>query len=105
MGMSLLFLMLVFLYGLLSLMTAVLKESPRISASSGGENTKSADEQATIQAAAIAVAMARAQAEQGSGFLSKPAEDLAAGARLVSPWWALHHQRQLTLNPNTRRIR
>lgn len=103
-GISLLFLTLILFYGLLSLMTAALRERRRPSAHAAeGNDERSGGEEATIQAAVIAVAMARAQAERGAEFLGAPAADLAAGAGLVSPWWTLHHQRQLARNPQSRR--
>ena len=55
------------------------------------------------QAAVVAVALARAEQE------ARPlaALDLgeAADQGSVSPWWALHHGRQLELGTRTRRTR
>lgn len=105
-GMTLLFLTLGFFYGLLSWMTATLQDRPATSLNAAGGNVEGAgEEEATIQAAVIAVALARARAEQGVSPVSARPEEPAAGAQLVSPWWALHHQRQLALNPKTRRTR
>ncbi len=98
-GMSLLFLVLAFFYGLLWLLTAVAQGRPAAnlqarSPAPGPEPEK----EATLEAAAIAVALARARAIRRAGPPVSPADITTA-----DPWWSLHHQRQLTLNPGTRR--
>ena len=100
--MTLLFLALALFYGLLSLMTRVLQDQASAPASLVETEAETGAEQAMLQAAAIAVALARAEAEQRAGPLGTPAADKVAA---VSPWWALHHQRQMTSAPNTRRVR
>jgi hypothetical protein len=91
-GMLMLFLALAFLYGLMYLMTALIKE-----------RTEAEEQEARIrkrQAAVIAVALARAELDLSP--IGAPRAEEAAG---VSAWWALHHQRQLALNTPTRRGR
>jgi Na+-transporting methylmalonyl-CoA/oxaloacetate decarboxylase gamma subunit len=122
-GMLTLFLALAVLCGLMYLMTwmtnirAVVKERPEAGAEE--QRSKGAEEQGSKgaeaervmrrKAAAIAVALARAEREQGSlGSpcpIGAPGAEESAGPWRVSPWRALHHQRQLTRNPPTRRIR
>jgi len=94
--MLMLFLALAFLYGLMYLMTAFVKDRPKAQE----QEPESRREEASIgkrRAAAIAVALARAEQER-----------VAIGApeagKQVSGWRALHHQRQLTLNLPTRRV-
>ena len=99
-GITLLFLALAFFYGLLSLMTSAIQDR---SSASPAQEEGGPDDNALLQAAAIAVAMARSQAERGSSPISRPTEDDATVPGHVSPWWALHHQRQLTPGSNTRR--
>jgi Na+-transporting methylmalonyl-CoA/oxaloacetate decarboxylase gamma subunit len=101
-GMTLLFLALAFFYGLLSLMMAVIKDHPSQTASTGELDAEPGEQDLLLQAAAIAVALARAEAEQGLPLAGLPAHDESAG--LVSPWWALHHQRQLALSSKARRV-
>lgn len=119
-GMSLLFLSLVFFYGMLSLLARI-KDKDQTPDSVGPEALDATmpegtafigDELGTGQAAlhqavAIAVALARAEAELEPGpgdTLLAPAP--AAGGEQVSAWWSLYHQRQLahrSANPDTRR--
>jgi Na+-transporting methylmalonyl-CoA/oxaloacetate decarboxylase gamma subunit len=91
-GMSLLFLSLVLFYGILSLLTAITRERPREAEQQ--ESEQHAAEDRSLQAAAIAIALARIQAAQGPG---------SAGEVVISPssdcdvtsWWAMHHQQRL----------
>jgi len=106
-GMTLLFLFLLLFYGMLSLLTAAVKDRPSTSAQSMKEEQgeMKAEEvvlRAAAIAAAIAVALARAEAEQGSSPPLAPGPSQALSGR-VSPWWALHHQRQVTTHQTTRR--
>jgi Na+-transporting methylmalonyl-CoA/oxaloacetate decarboxylase gamma subunit len=116
-GMLMLFLALAVLYGLMYLMTwmtnirAPIEEWPEGGAE--GQRSRGAEEQGSKgaeaervmrrKAAAIAVALARAELELDS--MGTPGAEEDAGPWRVSPWRALHHQRQLTRNPPARRIR
>ena len=111
-GMLILFLALALLYGLMYLMTALLKERPEtemqenVTAGEGREyGDTDAWEQSLMkrQAAVIAVALARAEAELSVS--GAPGVQEAADPRRVSPWRALHHQRQLmrALRPRSTR--
>jgi Na+-transporting methylmalonyl-CoA/oxaloacetate decarboxylase gamma subunit len=117
-GMLMLFLALAVLCGLMYLMTwmtniqAPIEEWPEAGAEeegsrgAGEQRSRGAEEQRgkgaeaervmRRKAAAIAVALARAERE-----LSSSGSPCPSG----SPWRALHHQRQLTRNPPARRIR
>ena len=110
-GMTLLFLALAFFYGLMALMTSVIQDRPAARASSteqeegpGEARPVGPSEDALLRAAAIAVAVARAEAEQGFNLVGTPAQEEAAATSLLSPWWALHHQRQLALHSDRRRV-
>jgi hypothetical protein len=92
-GLLLLFLALALLYGLMYLMTTVIKDPPTAPVGLPEEHRE-----VMLRAAAIAVALARADQEL------RPAGTPAAD-EIVSPWWALHHQRQLTRRSHTRRAR
>ena len=113
-GMTLLFLSLGLFYGLLSLMTRLFEDQP---AGSGGLFAKpqppaevattepeAPDEPDRLRAAVVAVALARAEAEQGSERTAPRAEGDAAGLE-PSPWWSLHHQRRMDTHAATRRAR
>jgi len=97
-GMLMLFVALTVLYGLMYLMTALVRDRPteeigeQADEAAGGEGTP------RRMAAAVAVALARAELEAG-GTGAPETEGPA------SPWWAFHHHRQLTLNMRTRRGR
>jgi Na+-transporting methylmalonyl-CoA/oxaloacetate decarboxylase gamma subunit len=102
-GMTLLFLALFLFYGMLSVLTATVRDKPSTSAQpmreeEGEEKAK----EAALRAAAIAVALARAEAEQGSSRPMAPVPAQAPTGR-VSPWWALYHQRQVSTHQTTRR--
>ena len=111
-GMLILFLALVLLYGLMSLMTTLLKERPETEVqenATAGEGRVDGDtdawEQSLMrrQAAVVAVALARAEAELS--LSGAPGVQETADPRRVSPWRALHHQRQLVraLRPRSSR--
>ena len=88
-GMVLLFIALGILYGLMYLMTAVIKDRPAdvFSGASADEETVEKIDEAKQKVAVIAVALARAERETFAP--SAPPEE-------ASPWWTLHLQRQLT---------
>ena len=116
-GMLMLFLALTVLYGLMYLMTwmtnirAPIEEWPEAGAAEQGgrgaeeQGSRGAEEQGEMRrrAAVIAVALARTELELSS--VGAPGAEETTGPWRVSPWRALHHQRQLTRNPPTRRIR
>jgi Na+-transporting methylmalonyl-CoA/oxaloacetate decarboxylase gamma subunit len=104
-GMTLLFLTLGFFYGLLSLITAVIRDRPGVLRTADEEPTRKLDDvaDAALAAAAVAVALARSEVDQ-----EIVRQYLGAGERSrgeTDPWWSLHHERRLTLNPDTRRRR
>lgn len=101
-GMTLLFLALAFFYGLLALVTSVARDR---FAGSAAPTEAGVETEATLRAAAIAVALARAEAEQRPIPAGERLEGGAVADGLVSPWWALHHQRQVASNSTMRRIR
>jgi Na+-transporting methylmalonyl-CoA/oxaloacetate decarboxylase gamma subunit len=105
-GMTLLFLSLLLFYGLLSLLTATVKDRPSPVAESASAPTQASAEEVTVlRAAAIAIALARAEAEQGAGLTAAPPLDVAGTEGQTSPWWAFHHQRQLARQGDARRDR
>ena len=111
-GMLILFLALALLYGLMHLMTTLLKERPGTEVQ---ENVKAKEEREyedtdaweqslmKRRAAVVAVALARTEAELSVS--GAPGVQETADPRRVSPWRALHHQRQLmrTLRPRSTR--
>ena len=116
-GMLMLFLALAALYGLMYAMTAVIKDRPEAGAGeqgsrgAGGQGGRGAEEERVMRrrAAAIAVALARAERELGSSGspcpIGAPRAEQAASPWRVSAWRALHHQRQLTRKLPARRVR
>jgi len=102
-GMSLLFLALASFYGLLWLLTSAIRERGRGPEGAAEERVEPAGDGALLQAAAVAVALARAEAEMTGGLTTAPAPDAAAASLPVSPWWVLHHQRRLAPAGNGRR--
>lgn len=101
-GMTLLFLTLVFFYGLLSLLTAAIQDRPSSDGSEPAPATSHADG-AKLEAAAIAIALARSQASpQTTPYVPQTEAHAAPGP---DRWWLLHHQRRLAHNPDTRRRR
>jgi hypothetical protein len=104
-GITLLFLALLLFYGLLALLTSVFKGQP--SADGGGAATAIPEPEGAatrLLAAAIGVALARAVAEQSPSLDPISDREAAAGIDSISPWWALHHQRQVTQKPGSRRV-
>ena len=101
-GMTLLFGSLLLFYGLLSLLTATVKDRPSTTAQSTEEKEGARQHEMSLRAAAIAIALARAEAEQRSGPPAVSGE-VQSPSGIVSPWWTLHHQRQLTPHQGTRR--
>jgi len=108
-GMSLLFLSLVAFYGLLSLLAAATKDRRSLAARTVETGMRGAGDEdrdeALLRVTAVAIALARAQAERRiepepvSGALAGQTGGPAptAADQQVSPWWALHHQRQMAL--------
>jgi Na+-transporting methylmalonyl-CoA/oxaloacetate decarboxylase gamma subunit len=98
-GMTLLFLTLAFFYGLLSAMARFIEDRRSGSGSVAAvapDAPDAGDAEAPLRAAAIAVALARAGAEDGAVSRGAPSPG-------PSPWWAAHHQRRLDPNPPRRR--
>jgi len=102
-GMTLLFLALALFYGLLSLMMSVFEDRAKPKAREKEERT-STEGGVLLRVAAVAVALARAEGEQG--ILSIPAFVTGRGTSRepVSPWWSLHHQREVTREKSVRRL-
>ncbi len=101
-GMFLLFVALIFLYGMMYLMTSVLKDpTPEPAPPAEESGTEAVDKAVVWRAAAAAVALARAERELRSSRAPAPGETAEGGA--VSPWWALHHSRRLLAEPTKRR--
>ncbi len=94
-GMTLLFIALAILYGMMYLMTAVLRDPAPAPTEAAEEPTGTEQEQpAVLRAAAIAVALARAQQETPG---VPPVAETGGGDG--SRWWLLHHIRRLTAQP------
>ena len=111
-GMTLLFLFLAFFYGLLALLAAVFKDRPSthkeqaVGSKGMGDGTGIEGlEDAVLRAAVVAVALARAEAEGYSSPGAAAGSAEAADDSQASAWWSLHHQRQVTTNPGSRRSR
>lgn len=104
-GMTLLFLTLVFFYGLMVLITRALKD-PQAELEHTAEDTGKVpgSQEAMLRAAAIGVVMARAESEQSSGFPPNPAEGAGADPSPTSTWWMFHHQRRLRPDSKARRV-
>jgi Na+-transporting methylmalonyl-CoA/oxaloacetate decarboxylase gamma subunit len=102
-GLLLLFLALLILYGLMYWMTSVLKD-PLPDPESSAREEPDAPEEATAVYRAAAIAVALAQARQAPVPVSTRATTDATSTGSVSSWWALHHDRQLTCTPHTRRL-
>jgi Na+-transporting methylmalonyl-CoA/oxaloacetate decarboxylase gamma subunit len=108
-GMTLLLLALLFFYGLMAAMTGALRRPGARSAGrerspvAGAAAPASAAEPlpgasartAALQAAAAAVALARAAAERGAPGRPSRSNPEETGARDVSSWWSMGHQRRL----------
>jgi Na+-transporting methylmalonyl-CoA/oxaloacetate decarboxylase gamma subunit len=108
-GMLVLFLALALLYGMMYGMTALIQERPKAGdgerGSMGVGEKEAAEEDGAMQrrAAAIAVALARAECELCTSGL--PGAEESTGPRAPSAWWAMHHSRQLAPHLPTRRVR
>ena len=105
------FFLLVF-YGLMTLLAAVVKDkpSPTTQQAAGTEAVidraeDDGQEETMLRAAAVAIVLARAEAGEGAGPPGLDAPGEAAAGQPVSPWWSLHHQRQITVSPDLRRSR
>ncbi len=108
-GMLMLFLALALLYGLMVLMTRTTDISGwikgRSEADSGEQGDRGAREQRMMKRRAAAIGVALARAEQQTSAAGAPGAEEAASSWRISPWRALHHQRQLTPSSRTRRGR
>jgi Na+-transporting methylmalonyl-CoA/oxaloacetate decarboxylase gamma subunit len=102
-GMTLLFLTLAFFYGLLSFMASAIEDRPSGSNSVAVAPPAAKDQEAALRAAAIAVALARANTDGRAVSTESPLQ--AEPSPGASPWWALHHQRSLNPNLPVRRPR
>jgi len=111
-GVPMLFLALAMLCGLMYALTALTRERRGEGKREGKEGYKEGEEQgykreageqdlARQRAAIVGVALARAEAEGGRP--SRPEAKEAPSPGRVSPWWTLHHQRQLGRQPHTRK--
>ena len=107
-GMTLLFLALGFFYALLSLITKIFRDRDSAAEPTEEEQVLTAAPASApgevLRAAAIAVALARAQAEENDRFGGVPQPGETTAGPEVSPWWALHHQRQVASHPKARRV-
>jgi Na+-transporting methylmalonyl-CoA/oxaloacetate decarboxylase gamma subunit len=107
-GMLLLFIALAILYGLMYLMTTVLRDPTAAPMHAQPEEQRMpGGEEARYRAAVIAVALARAKQEPSPAGVPAAGEGTGADAQRleVSAWWAFHHDRQLTHKPNMPRSR
>jgi Na+-transporting methylmalonyl-CoA/oxaloacetate decarboxylase gamma subunit len=102
-GMTLLFLSLILFYGMLSLLMSVTRERATSGAAPEAEPAGAPETMLRAAAIAIAVAIARAEAEPGPSLVDLAATAGIAGRGQVSPWWTLHHQRQMIPHPKARR--
>ena len=99
-GISLLFLSLVLFYGILSLLTAITRE--RAGEAERQEPEEHGPEHRALQAAAIAIALARIETAQGPGSAGKAA-GASPGALDAASWWSVHHQQRLAEEKRRRR--
>jgi Na+-transporting methylmalonyl-CoA/oxaloacetate decarboxylase gamma subunit len=113
-GMGLLFLALTFFYGLLAGMARGLRDRavpPRqepapASEDAGEEATSPAAarwQAAGLQAAAVAIALARARVQAPLPGGAAPQAEAPGGPQAPSAWWSLHHQRRLASRASRRR--
>lgn len=100
-GMTLLFLALALFYGLMSALTAVIRDRVRGDFPQAEESERAEDPM--LQAAAIAVALARAEVEGGFDGAGRSWREEEVSGCQVSSWWLLHHQRHMILSANRRR--
>jgi Na+-transporting methylmalonyl-CoA/oxaloacetate decarboxylase gamma subunit len=106
-GMLLLFIALAILYGLMYLMTILLRDPTAAPVHAGPEDQRvPGGKEATYRAAVIAVALARARQEPSPVDVPATGEGTGADTRRlgVSAWWAFHHDRQLTQKPKSPRV-
>ena len=99
-GMTLLFLSLALFYGLLLLLTRLFPERkkagmPDMTGTVQANEGVGAAGSTKLRAAAIAVALARAEAEKEQAASDRAIGRKKADTSDVSPWWRLHHQRQM----------
>ena len=98
-GMLALFVALALLYGLMYLMTAVIKDRPEKEAEAEAVDRGADEERANrLRAAIVGVALARAEREMSVAPAPEEKET-------VSPWRAFHHHRQLMGGLAARRAR
>ena len=106
-GMLMLFLALALLYGLMVLMTRMTDIRVRIKkrheAETEEQGSRGAREQELMKRRAAVIGVALARAEQQLSGAGAPGAEEAASSWRVSPWRALHHQRQLTPSLRKRR--
>ena len=100
-GISLLFLSLVLFYGILSLLTAITRE--RAKETERQESEEHGPEHRALQAAAIAIALARIDTALGPGSAAQAA-GASAGAPDTTSWWSVHHQQRLAREKRRRRF-
>jgi Na+-transporting methylmalonyl-CoA/oxaloacetate decarboxylase gamma subunit len=102
-GMTMLFIALIFLVGLMYLLTVLARDKDTDPDQATVEATKSTDraDAARRQAAVIAVALARAEVE--SSAVSAPPPPRTDDVGDVTSWRAFHHQRQLSSRTFPRR--
>jgi Na+-transporting methylmalonyl-CoA/oxaloacetate decarboxylase gamma subunit len=103
-GMTLLFLALVFFYGLMSMMMSLLHRHQTGQDTVEAPASYASDAMAK-QAAAIAVALARAEIEQDEASHGSSPRASVGAMLIPSQWWALHHQRRVTAASGLRRTR
>jgi Na+-transporting methylmalonyl-CoA/oxaloacetate decarboxylase gamma subunit len=116
-GMLMLFLALAVLYGLMVLMTrmtdirGLIKKRPEAETGEQGDGgtreqaSRGAEEKGAMRRRAAVIGVALACAERELSAVGAPGAEEATSSWRISPWRALHHQRQLTFNLRKRRTR
>ncbi|MDY6876988.1 MAG: OadG family transporter subunit [Chloroflexota bacterium] len=108
-GMLALFLALALLCGMMYLMTALIQDRLDIEEAEGRQQRTRGERQKTTsrkrQVAVIAVALARTEQELASLSHIPPVGGEERRGEAGSAWWALYHQRKLTLDVPPRRSR
>jgi hypothetical protein len=109
-GMTLLFLSLILFYGLLLLLASIFKDKPsshpqQVVVGEDPGNGDGEPEDERVRAAIVAVSLARAEVEAVTRTAVMVAPEGTAAGQPASAWWSLHHQRQITTNPDMRRSR
>ncbi len=98
-GMLMLFVAMLLLYGLMYGMTVLIKDRPP-ARGQGVRTTGDGDSRVAMagkrEAAVVATALARAEEEMSEVGAQKATEET------VSAWWMLHHHRQLTRDRRSR---